>query len=195
MNLRFYFEKLLESDEFRKFRKENPESYLSSAFVVIDKEGKEKNKVHFDFFVPLTNSSNPATAKPQPPALKKEVNNQTDVRGKMFSFQLEENCKKVQMENLSQQDFARLDENIDFNFEEIEKIISEKMANENIKNKIQKIIFSLQKLGKKNFLIGTVFISGFGLVKINIDLEDKKVSDFEKKSFFDMLNIFRKKKD
>ncbi len=80
-----------------------------------------------------------------------------------------------------------------FDFDEIEKIISREMEFKKINNKIQKMIFSLQNIEGKDSLLGTIFVSGFGMVKANIDLKEKKITDFEKKSFFDMLNIMRKK--
>ncbi|RLG12017.1 hypothetical protein DRN73_03845, partial [Candidatus Pacearchaeota archaeon] len=64
-----------------------------------------------------------------------------------------------------------------------------------VKKQIQKILFSLQTKNKKNYLIGTIFISGFGLLKVNINLSEIKIIDFEKKSFFDMIKITRKKED
>ena len=167
MNLQFYLEKLRNSDEFKQFIKKNPDAFLCSGFFSIDKEGRD-NKQHFDFSLLGKN--------------------------KIFSFQLEENCKKVSLENLNKTVLNKLNEEFDFNFEEIERIIYDKIIQEGIRNKIQKILLSLQKIGKNNFLIGTVFISSFGLIKININLDEKKVTDFEKKSFFDMINILRKKK-
>lgn len=178
MNLRFYFEKLHNSREYRDFMKKNPGAFLCSGFFSVDKTGND-NKQHFDYFIPSSDNVN-----------KDEQNS-----GKIVSFQLEENCKKVPLENLNKQVPDRLDESIDFNFEEIEEIISKRMVQEGIKNKIQKILFSFQKLDKEDFLISTVFISGFGMIKINIGLTDKKITDFEKKSFFDMINVFRKKKE
>jgi len=63
--------------------------------------------------------------------------------------------------------------------------------------KIQKILLSLQKIDKKDFLIGTVFISGLGMIKVKIDLDlehrsvypnvqnfGAKIVEFEKKIFF-----------
>ena len=55
------------------------------------------------------------------------------------------------------------------------------------------MIFSLQNVKGKDVLLGTIFVSGFGMIKVNIDLKEKRITDFEKKSFFDMLNIMRKK--
>ena len=55
------------------------------------------------------------------------------------------------------------------------------------------MIFSLQNKDGKDFLIGTIFISGLGLLKINVNLEGNIITEFEKKSFFDMMKIIRKK--
>ncbi|MBS3094584.1 hypothetical protein J4474_02870 [Candidatus Pacearchaeota archaeon] len=176
MNLQFYLEKLFTSKEFENFKKENPDAYLCSGFVVIDNEtkGKNANKVHLDYFIPSTK--------------------------KMFSFQLEKDCEVVPVEHFSEEPPAKMLDNIDFEFEEIEKMIEEKMQKEGITSKIQKILLSLQGKDKNHFLLGTVFISALGMIKIRIDLEDghrsvypqnrnsgAKMVDFEKKSLFDII--------
>jgi len=66
------------------------------------------------------------------------------------------------------------------------------MFDEKIKNKIEKILLSLQTRKGKNYLLGTVFISGLGLIKIKVDLDNKEVLNFEKRSFFDMMKIIKK---
>jgi hypothetical protein len=164
MNFQFYLEKLLISKEFEEFKKEMPDSYFCSGFFIIE-EGKG-NKIHIDYFDPENK--------------------------KMFSFQLESGCEKIPIEQVYEENPAKVLDNVDFNFEEIEKMIKEKMQKENIKNKIQKILLSLQNKDKKNFLIGTVFVSGLGLLKIKLDLEKNEIIEFEKKSFFDMLKIIKK---
>jgi len=163
MNLQFYLKKLHASEEFKKFKKENPTAFLCSAFFSIDKTGND-NKQHFDFFN----------------------------KGEIISFQLEENCKRVLLENPGKEIPLKIPEDTDFDFREVEKIIEDKMKTENINNKIQKIFVSLQNVKWKSFIIGTVFISGLGIIKVNMDLGKKEITDFEKKSFFDMLNIIKK---
>ena len=158
MNLQFYLEKLHASEEYKKFMEENPDAYLCSGFFVIDKTGTD-NKQHFDFLAPS--------------------------KKKIFSFQLEEGMRIVPVE-IFKEIPGKIDA-LDFEFEDVERAIERKMRGEGINKKIQKILLSLQRIDGKNFLIGTIFISGFGLVKVNIDVSEIKIVLFEKKSFFDMV--------
>ncbi len=160
MNLQFYLEKLHSSDVFKKFMKENPEAYLCSGFFTMDKEGKD-NKRHFDFYVPKTK--------------------------KMFSFKLEDGVEMMPIDIVLEKIPEKLGVGFDFEFEEIEKMLEDKMKEENINSKMQKIILSLQDLKGKPFLVGTIFISMLGLLKIQIDISDMKIKEFEKKSLFDMM--------
>jgi hypothetical protein len=61
------------------------------------------------------------------------------------------------------------------------------MKKQDIRTKLQKIIFSLQNIKGKNFLVCTAFIGLLSLLKIQIDLKKKKIILFEKKSFFDLM--------
>ncbi|MBA7691139.1 hypothetical protein ES703_99679 [subsurface metagenome] len=114
--------------------------------------------------------------------------------GKIFSFQLEGGIKLVPMEMFEEKIPEKISIDYDFDFKDIEKMIGDEMGRQKMKNKIQKILLSLQNLNGKDFLVGTVFISQLGLLKINIDISEKKITHFEKKSFFNMINILKKKK-
>ncbi len=168
MNLQFYFEKLFSSKEFKEFIKKNSDAYLCSGFFVINKNENEKNdnKIHFDYYVP---------------SLKK-----------IFSFQLEEGIKIVALEKIDKKIPKKISGKFEFEFEEIEKIIEERMIEENIKNKIQKIMLSLQKIKGENYLVATIFISMLGMLSVNISLSDKKITSFKKKSFFEILKVKKK---
>jgi len=63
------------------------------------------------------------------------------------------------------------------------------MFEEKVTNKIQKILLSLQRLDNKDFLVGTVFISGLGMIKVHVDINDMKIVLFEKRSVLDMISI------
>jgi len=163
MNLQFYMEKLSLSEEFKKFMKDNKDAYLCSGFFVIDKDLKNPdNKQHFDYYIPSSK--------------------------KMFSFQLEDGIKIVPVEMLNRKVPEKISKH-EFDFGEIEKMIEEEMEKQNVKNKIQKIILSLQNIKGRDSLICTVFISMLGILKVKIDLSTKEVTEFEKKSFFDIMKV------
>ena len=168
MNLQFFLEKLHNSENFKEFMKENPDAFLCSGFFIIDKTGKEGNKQHFDYYIPSVK--------------------------KMFSFKMEPEIEKVPIEMFDNKIPEKILVNYDFDFQDIEKKIVREIEKKGIKTEIQKILLSLQKLKEKDFLVGTVFISALGMIKINISLPDKEIVKFEKKSFFDMLKIIKKKK-
>jgi len=54
-------------------------------------------------------------------------------------------------------------------------------------------LLSLQNIENKDLLTATVFVSGLGMLKVNIEPGSKKITDFDRKSFFDMMKIIRKK--
>ena len=172
MNFQFYLEKLINSEEFQKFKKENPNAYLCSGFFSIDKEKDDDHQQHLDYYVPDFD--------------------------KIFSFKLlkEGKVERVPVESFNSAEKkekpGKIDEDYDFEFDTMEKIVEGKMFDEKINKKILKLLFSLQNSEGKDYLIGTIFISGLGLLKCSIDLQEKKVVEFEKKSFFDMMKIVKK---
>jgi hypothetical protein len=168
MNFKFYVEKLEESETFKKFVKENKKAYLGSVFFSIDKVESD-NHQHFDFYIPR--------------------------KKKMTSFQLEKGCEAVEIEILDKKIPDKVNTDLEFDFDAVEKLIEEKMKNEKIDNKIHKMLFSLQNVKGKPILIGTIFTSMLSLLRVNIDLSDMQITDFEKKSFFDIMKIISGKKD
>jgi hypothetical protein len=145
--------------------KAHPDASICSGFFIIDKTGKDGNKQHFDYYLPQEN--------------------------KIESIQLE-NMQIVPIEN-----FGKIPEELsleyDFDFDKVEKMIEAKMVERGIKNKIQKILFSLQEIKGRSFLVGTVFISMLGMIQINIDLKNMEITEFEKKSLLDIVKVSKKK--
>lgn len=170
MNFQFYHEKLIDSSEYQNFLRENPGAYPCSGFFVLDREKNGvNNQVHFDFWLPQYE--------------------------KMYSFKMNGPIEFVNVENFDKRPFEKLSMNYDFDLEDVEKIIIKRAEEENVKGKIQKLLFSLQKLEGVDYLVITVFLSNMSLLKINYDIVDKKIVEFERKSFFDMLKITRNKKE
>ncbi len=172
MNFQFYLEKLMNSEDFQKFKKEYPKSYLCSGFFSIDREKENEHEQHLDYYVPGLD--------------------------KIFSFKLlnEGKVEQVPVDSYNNAEKKEppkgLNDHYDFDFKDIEKIVESKMFDEKINKKILKLLFSMQNSDGKDYLVGTVFISGLGLLKFTIDIHEKKVVDFEKKSFFDMMKIIKK---
>ena len=166
MNLNFYLEKLHNSEEYQDFMLENPDAYMCSGFFVMDFE-KADHQRHIDVYAPT---------------LKK-----------VFSFKLENGIEMIPIDTFDNRTPKKLSFGYDFDLDEVEKMIKEKMAEEKVKSRIQKILLSLQNLENKDLLTATVFVSGLGMLKVNIDPLSKKITDFDKKSFFDMMKIVRKK--
>jgi len=166
MNFKFLIEKLETSEEFKKFIEENKDAYFCSGFFIVDKDEKPQNKYHLDFYIPS--------------------------KDKTFSFELEDGIKLVELEHIEGPVLEKVSMKEEFDFDFLEEIILEEMRNKKINNKIQKLIFSLQNKDKRDFLIGTIFLSGLGLVSVNIDVLEKKIIDFEKKSLFEMMKIVKK---
>ena len=175
MNFQFYIEKLLDSKEFQKFKKENPTAFLCSGFFSIDKKAND-NQQNLDYFIPKIN--------------------------KMFSFKLLGNGGGVELlpvENFIVEEEKlipkQLSDNFDFEFNDMENLVQKRMLNEKITKQIEKLLWSIQtnREGKGTFLIGTIFISNLGMIKVSIDLNEKAITSFEKKSFLDFIRIVKKK--
>ena len=165
MNFKFYREKLRGSEPFKQFLKENPSAFLCSCFFSIDFVEKD-NKVHFDYYIPK---------------LKQ-----------MFGFQLEKDCEKMPLEIREGYSPEKISEKIDFELKDIEKILLDRMKEDKIKEKVQKIFLSLQRTKNKDVLIGTIFISAMGMITVEMDLRSKKIVSFTKKSFLDFFRILKK---
>jgi len=167
MDFQFYLEKLLESEEFKEFKTEFPDAFLCSGFFTLDEEGTD-NQQHLDYWAPSVK--------------------------KLYSFKLNEN-PIVKVETETNSDFIpkKIKDNIDFDLERVESLIKEEMENQKIKGRVQKLIFSLQNTEEKDYLLSTVFLSGLGLIKAMYDIDEKKITEFEKKSFFDMMKFIGKK--
>ncbi|MCR4327476.1 MAG: hypothetical protein NUV46_02750 [Nanoarchaeota archaeon] len=169
MNFQFYYEKLLNSKEYKDFIKKNPNAYPCSSLFILDREtGGKGNSFHFDFWLP--------------------------VEKKMNSFKVGEEIQFSEVENFDSRPFEEISVNHDFSFEDIEEMILKKMSEEAVTGRVQKILFSLQKLNGKEFLVITAFLNNLGLLKINFSLDDMKIISFEKKSFFEMFKVFKKEK-
>lgn len=171
MNFQFYLEKLMAGETFVEFMRKYRDAFCSGGFFVIDRENSKtrQDKQHFDYFIPSEN--------------------------RMYSFSLEDGVKKIPVEMFGGTMPEKIALNYNFDFDEVEKEIEEKMISNEIKGKITKLLFSMQHLEGKDYLVGTIFLSMLGMLKVHYDISEEKIVLFEKKSFFDMLSINGKNKE
>lgn len=159
--------KLMQSKEFEDFKKENPDSYPFGGFFSIDLENKGKNNQYsLDYFIP---------------SLKKA-----------FSFKIEEKVEKIPITVQETEKMLPIGNNYSFKFKDFQRKIEERMQEENSKEKIQKILYSLQNLEKEDYLLATVFLSGLKMIQATIKISNKEITKFEKKGFLDFLKILKK---
>ena len=159
--------RLFESEDFQSFKEEKPDAFPCSGFFSIDVNEKD-NKQHIDYFVPSEN--------------------------KVYSFKLEAGGERVPTEFQDDKKPEKVSLNHEFNFNEMKDLVTNAMSEKGMKNQIQKYLFSFQHSPEtgRDYLLGTIFISGLALLKIKINLEKKKIESFEKKSFMQMMNVFKK---
>jgi len=160
--------KLFESEDFKRFKEEKPDAFPCSGFFSVDVNEKD-NKQHIDYYVPSEN--------------------------KVYSFKMEAGGERVPTEFQDDKKPEKISLNYDFDFEEISRLIRDAMTERGMKNQIQKYLYSFQHSQEegKDYLLGTIFISGLALLKIKINIEEKKIESFEKKSFMEMMNVFKKR--
>jgi|WetSurMetagenome_2_1015567.scaffolds.fasta_scaffold200105_2 hypothetical protein len=184
MNSQFLLEKLEDSEEYKKFMKENSDAYLCSAFFIIDLQNHQpvlasscnpteveyfsdsENKFHFDYYLPSSK--------------------------KTFSFEIEDEIKLVPLERFDEKVLEKVSSDKHFDFDDIYDKIMKEMEEKKINNKILKMIFSLQNFEGKDTLFGTIMLSSLALLKMTFDISEDKIVEFEKKSFFDMMKIVKK---
>ena len=167
MNFQFYLEKLKDSEPFKHFILENSDAFLCSAFFVIDKKNGNSQQ-HMDYYLPSSKE--------------------------LVSFCVSDSCQKNPAGMIDKErKFEVIPENLDIEFEDVEKLVFDEMAKKEIKKEVEKVLLSLQSKEGKTFILATIFISTLGMISATINLEKMELENFEKKSFFDLMNVFKKK--
>ena len=165
MNIQFYHKRLINSKEYKEFLKEHKKAYLGSALFILDKE-KGKDEVNFDFYC------------------EKD-------KDKVFSFEVSKEIVFRELKNYDVRKPEKIKISENLNLLDFEKIILEEMKKNNMKNPAKKFLFSFQRLKKKDYFLITAFLSNLALVKCHIEIKSKKIVLFEKKSFMDMVKMFK----
>ncbi len=165
-----YKQKVESSEEFKKFKQENPDSYLCAGFFVFDYETKDNKKQAVDYSI---KDGEIATFD-----IATDENNQEKI------------IKKISEKAIKKSKIKEIKETAKTDLEALKEIVEDEMKNKMITGNIKKMIIVLQMLN--NDLIWNIqaILSGMEIINIHIDDSDKSVLKFEK---FSLRDIIRKK--
>lgn len=160
MKIQPYVEKLLASEEYKKFKEEHKDSFLVAGFFIIDLE-LGKNIHQIDYYLP------------------KEK--------KVAAFTLDDAVKVQIMDILTDKVPEELDIDTKTDLDELKGIIEDEMKNRNMTESIKKIIAVIQNIeGKKTWNLNCI-LSEMSLLRVHVEDESKSVLMMEKSSLLDLM--------
>lgn len=154
--------KLKESNEFKNHKKENPDIYLTSAFLMLGEDSQDKWQI--DFYSPK--------------------------KHKITSFIVDKNISVIPSEQIFQKEKKKLEElditkvkiSVDNAFKKIDKILKKKFPSESPSKKI--IIIQMIK-GKEVWNISYITTT-FNLINTKIDAKNGKVLESKLQPLIDL---------
>lgn len=160
MKIQPYIDRLEKSKEFKDFRKEHKNAFLSAGFFVLDFE--EKKNVHqLDFYVPKKN--------------------------KMAAFSLDDGIKLQLLDLVHEKAPEKLDINVKTDLDALYGILEDEMKNRSITENIKKIVAVLQNVDGKRLWNLTCILSGMEILRSHVDDETRSVLKMEKFSMMDLM--------
>ena len=157
---------LKKSEEFKKFKKKHPDSYLYAAFFVL---GSEIDQKQLDFYIG------------------------EDEKVATFNFSKDEHGKEIitekEGETVVKTKSEKINEDIKIDTEEIKKIAEKEAEKEGMK--MEKIIAILQNINGNQLWNLTVIMPSFFMLRLHIDMSGE-IIERKKGSLFD---IIQKNKD
>lgn len=162
MNLNFNeaLSKLKKSKEFLKFKKENGDAYLCSAFFIIDFEGNQ-NSVQLNY----------------------QLGNE-----KIAAFLVGDEIKEKVEDLIEKKKLEKLRESIKVDIDEAVSLSKKQIKEQDLKGKISKMIAILTKEGKKEIWNVTCFLEALQILNVHIDAYSGKILKSEKKALSDFFN-------
>ena len=160
------------SDEFKNFKDENPDTYLCSAFFVVDFESQSETK-QLDYYIPA--------------------------KEKIASFLVDGNIK-FNVDNIFQknnQPLKEISRSFDVDFSKAVNIAKENLEILNIKEKdetgkkgslqLNKVIAILQKLNEEQIWNLTCMIGGTNMILMHINAENGDVTKMDKANLMSFI--------
>jgi hypothetical protein len=160
MKIQPYVDRLEKSKEYKDFRKEHKNAFLSAGFFVLDFE--EKKNVHqLDFYVPKKN--------------------------KMAAFTLDNGIKMQLLDLAHEKTPEKLDIDVKTDLDALYGILEDEMKNRSITENIKKIVAVLQNIDGKRLWNLTCILSGMEILRSHVDDETRSVLKMEKFSMMDLM--------
>ena len=161
MKIEPYFQKLNESNVFKKFKEKNPKAYLSAGFFVIDFEDN-KNIHQIDYF-------NPENSK-------------------MTTFILDGNeVEEKDSESANTLVPSEIKQKINIDLDILKGMVEDEMKNRTITNKIQKIIAVVQNIDGKLIWNLNCITTDMGIMKVHIEDDSHSIIKFDKVNLFEAV--------
>jgi len=153
-------EQIESSDAFKNFKQKNRDAFLCAGFFVIDYESG-KNQQQLDY------------------CLSDDV----------YTFMLDKeiSLKKAETIEGKKTDLPELNKDMKVDLDDAEKILQEKIKQENITEKLLKVIAVLQVHEGKQIWNLNCVLSGMQILRVHIDSDTGEIDLFEKKNMLDFV--------
>jgi len=162
MKLLPYIQKLEASEKYKKFMKENSESFLVAGFFVLDYESG-MNIHQIDYYIP---------SKKQVAAF--------NLDGEVEVHLLEMMHKEKKPE--------KLDIRTKIDLDTLKGILEDEMKNRNFTETIKKCVAVIQMVNGKKLWVLNCVLSGMEILKAHVDDDTRTVLKMEKNSMLDYIN-------
>lgn len=162
MRFKDLLEKVENSEEFKKFERENPNAELCAGFFILDFLSNDgKNTLDYK------------------------------IGEKIFTFSVEDEKIVVNEDKLVDEagrpSLVEIDKEINIEVDELKGIVGTRSLDEGISAKLNKIIAVLQKYNEKQIWNLTCMLDGLIILNVHVDALNGDVLKFERKSMMDLI--------
>ena len=163
MKFSHYVERVEKSEEFKKFKKENPDAFLCAGFFVLDYE-TARNQHHLDYYLPK----------------KKKI--ATFILDDKIEIRIGEPLKaKDKKKIIVLEPESRLD------LDMLKGIVEDEMKNHTVTGEINKIISVFIMMDKRKVWSLNCILSGLNIVNMHVDDASDTILKFEKVGMMDLI--------
>lgn len=160
MKIRPYIENLENSEEYKNFKVQYPDSFLVAGFFVLDLEGG-MNIHQIDFYVPSEK--------------------------KIAAFSLDGEINVKLLETLTDKVPEELDLNTNVDLDALSGILTDEMRNRGMSEDIRKIIAVIQNIDGKRIWNLNCVLTGMEILKSHLEDETQTILKIERTSVIDIM--------